>query len=95
VNPLNLRKQLLVAESDLNRAQAVAEWHAVTGGLRRFAGPLKSLGGLAFTVATLAISLFRGGKSVQPREKKSLLHTILENAGHLTSAWLAFRDRLR
>ena len=36
VNPLNTRKRLLIAESELNRAQLTQEWGTLTAGIRTF-----------------------------------------------------------
>ena len=35
MNPLASRKQLLIAESELNRAQLVQDWQAVADGVQR------------------------------------------------------------
>jgi hypothetical protein len=93
VNPLALRKQLLVAESELNREQALAEWHHLTRGLRGFVGPLKSVSSMASTVAKLFLSAFRSQKCARVGTKRSWLQTILDNAGLFTSLWVAFRSR--
>ena|SRR4051812_13873210 len=93
VNPLVLRKRLLVAESELNREHALGEWHNMTGGLRRFVGPLRSIGSLASTVTMLAVSAFRQRQPAPVGAKKSMLQSILDNAGLFTSLCVAFRSR--
>ena len=93
VNPLALQKQLLVAESELNRAQALAEWHHLAGGLRGFVGPFKSVGSAASTVAKLVLCAFRSRQCARAGAKRSCLQTILDNAGLFTSLWVAFRSR--
>ena len=76
VNPLEVRKQLLVAESDLNRARALVEWHNATDGLVKFARPFKSLAGLAVTVTELLMRIFRGPQSSPTTTKNSWLKRI-------------------
>jgi hypothetical protein len=44
MNPLESRKQLLIAESELNRAQLVQEWQAVADGVHWLQTLLKGAG---------------------------------------------------
>jgi hypothetical protein len=45
MNPLESRKRLLIAESELNRTQLVQEWVALAAGVRTLTGRVKSFGG--------------------------------------------------
>jgi hypothetical protein len=95
VTPLELRKQLLIAESELNRAQLVQEWVAMTVGVRTFTDRVKSFGSIASAVALLAAGLvaFRRGKRVDADVKPSWLQTILKGAGMVSTLWLALRAK--
>jgi hypothetical protein len=95
VNPLESRRQLLVAESDLNRAQLVQEWGAMTAGVHTLAGRVKTYGSLASVAAMLMAGLaaFRRKKSAPAAERHSWLQTILNGAGLVSAIWQAFRLR--
>ena len=53
MNPLESRKQLLIAESELNRAQLVQEWQVMTGEVRSLTSQARTIGSIASAVATL------------------------------------------
>jgi hypothetical protein len=53
VTPLELRKQLLLAESELNRAQLVGDMAALTAGVRTLTDRAKSFGSIAPSAAVL------------------------------------------
>ncbi|MGD0745281.1 MAG: hypothetical protein ABSA45_09015 [Verrucomicrobiota bacterium] len=97
MNPLESRKQLLIAESELNRAQLVEDMAALTAGVRTLADRAKSFGSIASSAAVLAASLapFLRRKPVEADAKLSWLQTILKSAGLVSSIWLAFRARGR
>lgn len=93
VNPLESRKQLLIAESELNRAQLVQEWVAMGAGVRTLTDRAKSFASIGSAVAVLVAGLaaFRRGKSVETGAKPSRWQTLLKGAGMLSKLWLAFR----
>ena len=95
LNPLELRKQLLIAESELNRAQLVQEWRAMGDGVRSIADRARTVSSIASTVASLIAGLasFRRKKSAPAGEKTSWLQTILKGAGLISTVWQAFRLR--
>jgi len=97
VNPLESRKLLLIAESELNRAQLVQEWGAMTAGVRTFTARVKTCGSIASSVAVLVAGLaaFRRGKCVDADAKPSWLQTILKGAGLVATLWFAFRAKDR
>ena len=97
VNPLESRKQLLIAESDLNRAQLVGDLAALTTGVRTLTTRAKSFGSIASAAAVLVAGLAacRRGKSVDADAKPSWLQTILKSAGLISTLWLAFRSQRR
>jgi NADPH:quinone reductase-like Zn-dependent oxidoreductase len=92
---LELRKRLLIAESELNRAQAVQECQAVTEGARSFLGRVKSVGSIASAAALLAagVTAFRRAHAAHKAEKGSWLHLILKGAQAAAPIWLAWRSR--
>lgn len=89
------RKQLLIAESELNRAQLAGDLAALKTGVCALAGRAKSLGSIASSAMMLVAGLaaFRRGKTVAADAKPSWLQTILKSAGLISTLWLAFRSR--
>ena len=53
MNPLETRKRLLIAESELNRAQLAQEWGAMTVGVRTLTDRAKSYASIASSAAVL------------------------------------------
>lgn len=97
VNPIESRKQLLIAESEINRVQLVQEWEAVADGIRSLADRVKSVSSLASVAATLvaSVSAFRRGRPVEAGAKESRWRTLLKGASSISTLWLAFRSRGR
>jgi hypothetical protein len=97
MNPLELRKELLIAESELNRAQLAGDMAALTAEVRTLTDRAKSFGSIASSAAVLvaALAAFKRGKSVDADAKPSWLKTILKGAGLISTLWLAFRSKRR
>jgi hypothetical protein len=97
MNPLESRKQLLIAESELNRAQLVQEWQAMADGVRSVADQARTISSVASAAASLVASLasFRRKKSAPAAEKPSWLQTILKGTGLISTVWQAFRSQGR
>jgi negative regulator of sigma E activity len=98
MNPLESRKQLLIAESELNRVKMIQEWQAMAEGVRTFGARVKSVGSIASATALLVagVAAFRRGKSVDAAaEKPSWFKTALKGAQLASSVWLALRARRR
>ena len=95
MSPLELRKQLLIAESELNRAQLAEEWAAMTTGVRTFIGGARSFGSVVSAAALLVTGLaaFRRTKPAPAGEKPSWWQTLLKGAGMLSTLWLALRSK--
>lgn len=93
MKPLESRKQLLIAESELNRAQLVQEWRTVRGEVHALAEQAKTIRSIASAVATLVAGLSNcRNKSASPAaEKPSWLQTILKGAGVIGNFWAQFR----
>jgi hypothetical protein len=93
MNPLESRKQLLLAESELNRAHLAADIVLLRSGIRSLTGRVKSFG-LAASFAMVLMTGLRGFKRAKPAEdmaKSSWLQTILKGAGVITTLYTAFR----
>ena len=97
VNPLQLRKELLIAESELNREQLVEEWRAMTVGIRTLGARAKYVGTLASAAALFVsgVSAFRRGRAASNGAKFSWLQTAVQGSKVVSSIWLAFRARSR
>lgn len=92
LSPLELRKQLLIAESELNRAHLSAEWRRIAHGARNLAHRAKTITTVASS-ATLILAgfdAFRGGNAADAEGKSSWFHRILRGAQLAHSIWLAF-----
>jgi hypothetical protein len=97
LNPLASRKQLLIAESELNRAQLVQDWQAVADGVHSVANRARTLGSVLSATASLAAGLasFRRKKSAPAAEKPSWWQTILKGAELISTVWQVFRPQGR
>ena len=95
LNPLESRKQLLIAESELNRVQLVQECAAMTAGVRTLTDRAQSFGSVASSAALLVAGLasFRRRTSGDAGVKPSWSQTILKGAGLISTLWLAFRAK--
>lgn len=95
LNPLASRKQLLIAESELNRAQLAKEWQTLTRGVGGLAHRARIATAWASAAALLAagVAAWRRGSSAPATPKPSWLPKILSGARMASSLWFAFRAR--
>jgi len=95
LTPLESRKQLLIAESELNRAQLTQDWGAIATGVRALTDRAKSFGSIVSSAAALATGLaaFRRHEPEDADPKPSWLRTFLKGAGMVSTLWLAFRGK--
>jgi hypothetical protein len=95
MNPLALRKQLLIAESELNRAELVEEWQNLADGVRSAANRAKTISFLASAAVSLMVSLtsFRRAKSASADKKPSWWRTLLKGAQLAGALWVEFCPR--
>ena len=93
MKPLESRKQLLIAESELNRAQLVQEWRTVRGEVHALAEQARTVRSMASAVATLVAGLSNcRRKAASPAaEKPAWWQTILKGAGVVGTFWQTFR----
>lgn len=97
MNALQTRKQLLIAESETNRSQLIAELEVLTTDVRQLAGRARSYGALVSSVAVLITGLvaIQRGRSGIGAAKTGWRQTLFKGAGLVSSLWLAFRARPR
>jgi hypothetical protein len=95
--PLQSRKKLLIAESELNRAQLVQNLRTVAGEVHALTSQARTITSLASAATSLVTGLlsFRREKPAPVDEKPSWVKTILKGAGLVSTFWEAFRDRRR
>lgn len=93
LNRLAAQKQLLLAESELNRAQLAQEWRALADDAHALADQTKTIRSLATATATLVAGLtsFRHKPSSPSAEKPSWWQTLLKGAGVVGTFWQTFR----
>ncbi len=94
---LATRKQLLLLESELNRAQLAREMAELRAGVGTLTGRAKSFTSIFSSAAVLvsALAAFRRGKPADAGARPSWPQTILKGAGLISSLWLAFRSQER
>jgi hypothetical protein len=94
LNPLESRKQLLLAESELNRAQLVQQWQAISAEVRSISNQAKTITSLASATATLisCLASFRRKRSAPVVEKTTWWQTILSGLQHVGAVWSEFRS---
>jgi hypothetical protein len=95
LTPLELQKQLLLAESELNRAQMVGDMAAMTEAVRIFSVRIKTFSSISASAAVIVAGLtaFQHAKPVDSTTKPSWVRTVIKGAGLLSTLWLAFRSR--
>ena len=95
VNALASRKQLLITESELNRAQLVQEWQTMADEALSLTRQAKSIGTIASAVTTLigGIASFRRKNETAASRKPSWWQTILKGAGVVSTFWSEFREQ--
>jgi hypothetical protein len=92
---LESRKQLLIAESELNRAQLACGWRSMTDEVHALSNRAKTIG----TMASVAASLFSGIASLRRKSSSSgtakpgWWQTIFKVAGIAASLWPEIRSQ--
>jgi len=97
VNSLASRKQLLLAESELNRAQLVQEWQVMRAEVHSLADQARTIKSIASAVASLVagLSSCRKKTSAPDDKKTSWWQTVLKGAGAVGTLWSEFRSSRR
>lgn len=95
MSPLGSRKQLLIAESELNREQLSGEWRGIAHGVHNFAHRTKTIVAWASSAALLvaAVNALRRAPPKSGAAKSSWLQKILKGARAASTLWFTFRAR--
>jgi hypothetical protein len=95
MNPLESRKQLLIAESELNRAQWSEDWQTMGHAIRDLAQQAKVMAAWASAAALLVAgvrALWRDPSAPAPT-KSTWFQKLLKAARLASTIWLALRAR--
>jgi len=97
LSALESRKQLLIAESELNRAQLFDGLETLREDLRKLAHRAESVALIASSAAALVTGLaaFRRAKRAGTEPKRSWLQKFLSAAALVSNLWLAFQGKSR
>src|ERR1017187_6928808 len=95
LNPLESRKQMLVAESELNRAGLADEWQAMAHGVRDFAHRAKNIAAWASSAVLVVagVTALRRRPPAPGPTKSSWLQKILNGARLASTLGFSFRAR--
>lgn len=96
LNPLVSRKQLLLAESELNRAQLlgdVTELKTDVQGLINRVRSFRSLAGVA-TLLVAGVTVLRHGKHAAAPPRSSWLQALVHGGGLISMLWSSFRSKV-
>ena len=95
MSQLELRKQLLLAESDLNRAELVEEWKTVVLGFRGVAIQARKYSSAALTAGLVMAGLtyFWRAKTAPAGQKPSWWQLLLKGVRLGASLWTEFSPR--
>jgi hypothetical protein len=95
LTPLESRKQLLIAESELNRDQLSEEWRTMSLGVGDLAHRAKTMAGWASAAALLVagVRAWRRGTPAPGTAKSSWFQKILNGGRAASTVWSAFRFR--
>ena len=90
-----MRKDLLIAESELNRAQLMNAWDAATEWHRTLRAGARTVGSVASAVALAVAGLRAFRRKRDPRDgtKLSWLQPVIQGASSMASLFGAFRSR--
>ena len=94
LSPLAVRKQLLLVESDLNRAQFANEYAALNDQVRGLTGEFQGLISTA-TALVSGVQAVRGLWSERRENKGSWFSKLFNVVRSGASAWSAFKSRPR
>ena len=97
VSPLALQKELLIAESDLNRAHLSEDWAALAHGVCDVADRAKTIAAWASSAALLVATVTSAGRSASApgTPKPSWFQKLLNGARVASAIWLAFRSQAK
>jgi hypothetical protein len=90
---LEAQKQMLIAESELNRPQLLHDWRTLTDEVHALATEARTFRSFVAATTTLVtgVASFWRNKTAPAPEKPSWLKTIFAGAAQLSGLWQAFR----
>jgi MprA protease rhombosortase-interaction domain-containing protein len=90
-----MRRQLLIAESELNRGQLVEEWRTMTHGVSDLAHRAKTIAAWGSSAALLAAGLAAFGqrKSGAAGGRHSWFQRMIKGVRLARSIWMAYQGR--
>jgi hypothetical protein len=100
LSPLESRKQLLLVESELNRAQLITELRDFKNEVHHLQDQVHAIGSIASSAAKLATTFSAIGNAFTHRNgdekgKSSWISTLLNGARTGASIWGALRSHLK
>jgi len=95
LSPLTSRKQLLIAESELNRAELTEDWQTMAHGVHDAAHRARTIAGWASSAVMLVagVAALRRGPAAPSTAKSSWFQKVLNGARVASTIWFAFRAR--
>jgi hypothetical protein len=95
VSPLESRKRLLIAESELNRERMIQDAGALKSDVTALVNRVKSLDSIIASAAVLVSGLaaFRREEPANGRPRRGWLRPIIRGAGLVSTLWRAFRPK--
>jgi hypothetical protein len=92
---LELRKQLLIAESNLNRPELFGDMATLTARFSALTDRAKSIASITSSAVVLVTGLaaFRRGKHVAAKGKPSWPEAIIKGVSLFSTLWLAFHSQ--
>jgi hypothetical protein len=93
LSPLELRKQLLLTESELNRAQLAEDISALKAGIHSLVHRATSFNTIASSAAMLMTALAAFRRNRPAPAKSSWWRTLLKGAGLVSTLWMTFRSQ--
>ncbi len=97
MNPLELRRRLLIAESGINRTQMIEDCVELAAGVRLVAARARSFGSLLTSAQVLftATAAFQSGRFSAGSGPVSWFRAVLKGAGLVSTVWLTLQKLRR
>jgi hypothetical protein len=100
LTPLESRKQLLLVESELNRAQLLNELHDLNNEIQNLKSQVQAAGALVSSAAKLATTFSAIGSAFTHRDtgengKSSWLSTLINGARTGATIWRTLRSQMK
>ena len=95
VSPLETRRRLLIAESELNRTRMTADLVALGHQARTLASETMTLHSIVSSASVLAVGLagLANQSSAPTRQRTPWWRILLNNTSLLSALWLTFRAK--